>query len=140
MKQFVTILVLLLSISVIACSQNFVASPQDVTFDWDPDTPTTGTVQAEFSVIEVGADKLIEGNYRSVIISPDIIQTVDLEALGLYGEYIVSIRYVREYNGGLDSGPWAYADLVKDTGPEGPFILYRLEPLGAILGIRIFKE
>lgn len=135
-KKSILVLVLVFLAFSASC-QNYHPSPQTVT--WNAPTEDYGTIRYEVAVIERGADEADPANYLSISIEPDLVELIDLEALGLTGEYVVTVRVIRDYQGNVEVTDWIYANRPPpDTDEtEGPFFIYRIPPLGKALGLKI---
>lgn len=107
MRRLLLLLAVVLVAAVGSC-QEYVPSPQTV--EWD--APTTGFADR----YEVGVQRNGTGEIQIIATTALPEMLVDLEALGLYGRYVVLVRSIAETEPDLvDVSDWARSDNPDDV-------------------------
>ncbi len=118
-----TILVcLMFVVAMTASATTKYASPQTVL--WDDTETTLGTISYEVYVIHKVDDKGNQADYVFVAEVSAMIQLVDIEPLGLQGDYIVAVRTVQVYEGETLLSGYAYSDVLADVDTETFYVRF----------------
>ena len=134
MKKLFTI-VLLLAVVFAACGQMKLPSPQVVL--WDDTETTVGAISYEVYAIHKVDDKAVQGNYVFVGEVSVLSQTLDLQTLGLQGDYVIAIRTKQIYEGDTFLSGYAYSDVAEDVAPIGDTFYVRFIRTGKPTRVRV---
>lgn len=113
---------LMLAVVMTAGCQTKYESPQTVL--WDDTETTLGVISYEVYVIHKVDDKAVQGDYVFVAEVSAMIQVVDIEPLGLQGDYIVAVRAKLLYEGETLLSGYAYSDVLADVDTETFYIRF----------------
>lgn len=124
-------LLILAALALVACTGAAVPSP--ATVEWD--APTEGFADSyEVAVERLGVETIIGAPVATEFV-------VDLEALDVYGKYVVKVRSVAETDGEFDYSEWIRsdtdADVITVDGVAQTFVVTRLRPAGLPSMLRI---
>ncbi len=114
-------MVLMLAVVMTAGCQTKYNSPQTVL--WDDET-TLGTISYEVYVIHKVDDKPDQADYVFIAEISAMTQAVDIESLGLQGDYIVAVRTRQIYEGETLLSDYAYSDVLADVDTETFYIRF----------------
>ena len=104
----------------VSCQTKY-ESPQTVL--WDDET-TLGTISYEVYVIHKVDDKMDLADYVFVAEISVMTQAVDIEPMGLQGDYIVAVRTKQVYEGETILSGYAYSDVLADVDTETFYIRF----------------
>ncbi len=113
---------LLLAVAMMASATTKHESPQTVL--WDDGETTLGMISYEVYVIHKVDDKADPADYVFIAEISAMTQAVDIESLGLQGDYIVAVRTVQVYEGETLLSEFAYSDVLADVDTETFYVRF----------------
>ncbi len=113
---------LVLAVVMTASANTKHASPQTVL--WDDGETTLGVISYEVYVIHKVDDKADPADYVFVAEISAMTQAVDIESLGLQGDYIVAVRTKQVYEGETLLSEYAYSDVLADVDSETFYVRF----------------
>ena len=113
---------LVLAVVMTASANTKYASPQTVL--WDDGETTLGVISYEVYVIHKVDDKADPADYVFVAEISAMTQAVDIESLGLQGDYIVAVRTKQVYEGETLLSEYAYSDVLADVDSETFYVRF----------------
>ncbi len=122
MKRVILLCVMLAVALAASCQTTKYDSPQTVL--WDDGETTLGVISYEVYVIHKVDDKADPADYVFVAGISAMTQAVDIESLGLQGDYIVAVRTVQVYEGETLLSEFAYSDVLADVDTETFYVRF----------------
>ncbi len=122
MKRAILLCVMLAVAMAASCQTTKHNSPQMVL--WDDGETTLGVISYEVYVIHKVDDKADPADYVFVAEISEMTQAVDIESLGLQGDYIVAVRTKQVYEGETLRSGYAYSDVLADVDTETFYIRF----------------
>ena len=122
MKRAILLCLMLAVALAASCQTTKYDSPQTVL--WDDGETTLGVISYEVYVIHKVDDKADPADYVFVAEISAMTQAVDIESLGLQGDYIVAVRTRQVYEGETLLSEFAYSDVLADVDTETFYVRF----------------